>query len=317
MYYINGKSYFYKKSMKYITILMIVFLECFFNCAYSQEIIPLYQHVPNSIPSQIKEQADSLSKRGKVSHVTDPTLSVYLPDPAIRNGTAIIICPGGGYSYLVVNGEGSDIAKELNTKGITAFVLKYRLPDDRIMKNKSIGPLQDAQQAIKIVRERAADWKIDVSKIGIIGFSAGGHLASTLSTHYSTAVIDNALHTNLRPDFSILIYPVISFQEGILHKGSKKALIGADADTALINNFSNELQVTGNTPPAFLVACNDDKVVPVLNTIRYFIALHEHGVNAEMHIYEHGGHGFGLHNKTTEDQWIERCYHWMKANGLL
>ena len=302
---------------KYIAMVMIAYSSCWFKYSYSQEVIPLYEHVPNSISSQIKEQSDSSSKRGKVSHVKVPTLSVFLPDPSIRNGTAIIICPGGGYSYLVVNGEGSDIAKELTSNGITAFVLKYRLPDDRIMKDKSIGPLQDAQQAIKIVRERAADWKIDVSKIGIMGFSAGGHLASTLSTHYSKAVIDNPLHTNLRPDFSILVYPVISFQEGILHKGSKKALIGADADTALVNNFSNELQVTSNTPPAFLVACNDDKVVPVQNTIRYFLALHDHGVNAEMHIYEHGGHGFGLHNKTTEDQWIERCYHWMKGNGLL
>ncbi|HZW69421.1 MAG TPA: alpha/beta hydrolase [Hanamia sp.] len=302
---------------KYIAMVMIAYSSCWFKYSYSQEVIPLYEHVPNSISSQIKEQSDSSSKRGKVSHVKVPTLSVFLPDPSIRNGTAIIICPGGGYSYLVVNGEGSDIAKELTSNGITAFVLKYRLPDDRIMKDKSIGPLQDAQQAIKIVRERAADWKIDVSKIGIMGFSAGGHLASTLSTHYSKAVIDNPLHTNLRPDFSILVYPVISFQEGILHKGSKKALIGADADTALVNNFSNELQVTSNTPPAFLVACNDDKVVPVQNTIRYFLALHDHGVNAEMHIYEHGGHGFGLHNKTTQDQWIERCYHWMKGNGLL
>lgn len=302
---------------KYIAMVMIAYSSCWFKYSYSQEVIPLYEHVPNSISSQIKEQSDSSSKRGKVSHVKVPTLSVFLPDPSIRNGTAIIICPGGGYSYLVVNGEGSDIAKELTSNGITAFVLKYRLPDDRIMKDKSIGPLQDAQQAIKIVRERAADWKIDVSKIGIMGFSAGGHLASTLSTHYSKAVIDNPLNTNLRPDFSILVYPVISFQEGILHKGSKKALIGADADTALVNNFSNELQVTSNTPPAFLVACNDDKVVPVQNTIRYFLALHDHGVNAEMHIYEHGGHGFGLHNKTTQDQWIERCYHWMKGNGLL
>jgi acetyl esterase/lipase len=302
---------------KYITVIVIACLTCSCGNLYSQEIIPLYKKIPGLIPSEVHEQSDSSSKRGKVSHVTNPTLSVFLPDASKTNGTAVIICPGGGYSYLVVNDEGSNIARELNSKGITAFVLKYRLPDDLIMKDKSIGPLQDAQQAIKMVREHASEWKIDTSKVGIMGFSAGGHLASTLSTHYRTAVIDNPQHTNLRPDFSILLYPVISFQEGILHRGSKKALVGENADTALINKFSNELQVTNDTPPAFLMACTDDKVVPVENTIRYYLSLHEHGVNAEMHIYEHGGHGFGLHNKTTQDQWIERCYNWMRANGLL
>ena len=302
---------------KHIPLIMMACMGCVVNYSYSQTVIPLYKNVPGSIDSQVHEQSDTTSKRGKVSHVTDPTLTVFLPPPAANNGTAVIICPGGGYSYLVVNDEGSNVAKELNSKGIAAFVLKYRLPDDRIMKDKSIGPLQDAQQAIKMVREHAAEWKVDPSKVGIMGFSAGGHLASTLSTHYQTAVIDNPGNISFRPDFSILIYPVISFQEGILHKGSKKALIGENADTSLVNKYSNELQVTRDSPPAFLVACNDDKIVPVENTIRYFLALHHHGIHAEMHIYEHGGHGFGLHNKTTQDQWIERCYNWMRQNGLL
>ena len=288
------------------------------NTSTAQFTLPLYKEVPNSIATTaVIEKVDPSSKRGKISHVTYPTLAVFLPKHPHANCTAVIICPGGGYSYLVINDEGYNVARVLNKKGIAAFVLKYRLPDNRIMEDKSIGPLQDAQQAIKIVRENAAKWNIDTLKVGIMGFSAGGHLASTLSTHYTTAVIDNPEHTNLRPDFSILIYPVISFQQGILHKGSKKALIGEDADTSLVNRYSNELQVTKETPPAFLVACNDDKVVPVENTLRYFLALHAHGVNAEMHIYEHGGHGFGLHNKTTQDQWIERCYNWMRANGLL
>lgn len=291
---------------------------CAFNNCMSQTILPLYKKIPNSIVSSVvKEKNDSTSKRGKISHVTNPTLAVFLPEPEHSNGTAVIICPGGGYSYLVINDEGYNVARELNTKGIAAFVLKYRLPDSRIMKDKSIGPLQDAQEAIKMVREHAREWNVDTSKVGIMGFSAGGHLASTLSTHYLDNYIDNPLHISLRPDFSILLYPVISFQEGILHKGSKKALIGAGADTALINKFSNELQVTTDTPPAFLVACSDDKVVPVANTVRYFVALHNHGISVEMHIYEHGGHGFGLHNKTTQDKWIDRCYNWMRANGLL
>jgi acetyl esterase/lipase len=285
--------------------------------AHAQSIIHLYQVIPNSLKSTVTEQSDSLSKRGKVSHVTDPTLTIFLPETSLSTGTAVIICPGGGYSYLVVNDEGANVAKQLNKKGIAAFVLKYRLPDDRIMKNKSIGPLQDAQQAIKIVRENSKEWHVDTAKVGIMGFSAGGHLAATLCTHYHHAFIDNPLHTNLRPDFSILIYPVISFQKGIVHKGSEKALIGENPDSSLVNYFSNELQVTSDTPPAFLVACADDKVVPVENTLRYFEALHRNGVNAEMHIYEHGGHGFGLKNKTTSDKWLERCFHWMEGNGLL
>jgi len=302
----------------YFGLILIAF--CIFGSRKStaQTILPLYKEIPNSIVSpEVSEKSDSSSRRGKISHVTDPTLAVFLPKRSLSNGTAVIICPGGGYSYLVINDEGYNVARELNSKGIAAFVLKYRLPDARIMQDKSIGPLQDAQQAIKIVREHSDQWGVNPSKVGIMGFSAGGHLASTLSTHYKNAVINNADQTNLRPDFTILIYPVISFQEGILHKGSKKALIGADADMNLVNKYSNELQVTEDTPPAFLVACNDDKVVPVDNTIRYFLALHEHGINAEMHIYQHGGHGFGLHNKTTEDQWIERCYNWMRVNGLL
>ncbi|HVZ97010.1 MAG TPA: alpha/beta hydrolase [Chitinophagaceae bacterium] len=285
--------------------------------AKAQQIIPLYKNIPNSKASAITEQSDSSSKRGKVSHVTNPTLSVFLPDKKTANGTAIIICPGGGYSYLVINDEGNNVARELNKKGIAAFVLKYRLPDDRIMIDKSIGPLQDAQRAIQLVREHAQKWNIDTSKVGVMGFSAGGHLASTLSTHYGHSYIDNPHHINLRPDFSILVYPVISFQSGILHKGSRKALIGEKADSSQENLFSNELQVTPDTPPAFLVACTDDKVVPVENSIRYYLALHHYGINAEMHLYEHGGHGFGLHNTATRDQWLERCFNWMQGNGLL
>jgi acetyl esterase/lipase len=283
----------------------------------AQKVIPLYKEVPNSITNQITEQSDPASRRGKVSHVTNPTLTIFLPDTSLSNGTAVIICPGGGYSFLVMNDEGYSVAKQLVSKGIAAFVLKYRLPDDQIMKDKSIGPLQDAQQAIKTVREQAQKWHITSTKVGIMGFSAGGHLASTLSTHYSRDFIENPRHTNLRSDFSILIYPLVSFKADSTHKGTRKALIGENANPATINKFSNELQVTSTTPPAFLVACSDDKVVPVENSLRYYEALHKHGVNAEIHIYEHGGHGFGLQNKTTNDKWLQRCYHWMQANKLL
>ncbi|QQL50303.1 alpha/beta hydrolase [Mucilaginibacter ginkgonis] len=285
--------------------------------ASAQTVIPLYKKVPNSKKSDVQEKSDSTSARGKVSNVVNPTITAYLPEKDKANGTAVVICPGGGYSYLVVNGEGKDIAQQFVKNGIAAFVLKYRLPSDAIMENREIGPLQDAQQAIKIVRERAAEWNIDTAKVGIAGFSAGGHLASTLSTHYKKAVIENNNNTNLRPSFSILVYPVITFQDSILHKGSKKALIGENASVEKVREYSNEMQVTPNTPMAFLVHCTDDKVVPVVNSVNYYLALHKNNVRAELHVYETGGHGFGLNNKTTTDQWFDRCLNWMRVNKLL
>jgi acetyl esterase/lipase len=279
---------------------------------FAQNIVPLYKNVPNSIKADLTEKTDT-AKNGRIltRYVTEPTLTVFLPEKSNGKSAAVIICPGGGYSYLVMNNEGTEVAKELNKQGIAAFVLKYRLPNDLIMKNRSIGPLQDAEQAIKTVRERAKEWNIDTAKVGIMGFSAGGHVASTASTHYKNVVIPNKEKTNLRPDFSILIYPVITFQDSILHKGSKKALIGENASTEKTAEYSNELQVNKDTPPAFLIHCSDDKVVPVANAINYYQALKNNGVKAEMHIYATGGHGFGLKNATRTDKWLEQCMAWM------
>jgi acetyl esterase/lipase len=282
----------------------------------AQTVIPLYKEVPNSKPTTITEKSDSTSERGKVTNVVLPTITAYLPEKSKANGVAVIICPGGGYAYLVVNHEGKDIALEFVKKGIAAFVLKYRLPNDLTMVKREIGPLQDAQQAIKLVREHAAAWNIDPNKVGIMGFSAGGHVASTLSTHYQKSLIENDSNTNLRPDYSLLIYPVITFQDSILHKGSKKALIGENASGDKVREYSNELQVTADTPPAFMVHCSDDHVVPVANSINYYNALQRNHVKAEMHIYEAGGHGFGMHNATTTDSWMDRCLNWMMANKL-
>jgi acetyl esterase/lipase len=295
----------------------LIFTMLFSLNSSSQLEIPLYQHVPNSIATDSKEKVDTTNaKRIRVSNISNPTLTVYLPEKSKANGTAIIICPGGGYSYLVINNEGHDVAKELVKKGIAAFVLKYRLPQNSIMVNKEIGPLQDAQEAIKIVRERAREWNVDTGKVGIMGFSAGGHLASTASVKFQKPVIGNENHTSLRPDFSILIYPVISFTDSLAHKGSRNNLLGPHASTEKINEYSSELQVTSSTPPAFIVHCSDDKVVPVLNSVRYYEALVKNGVKGELHIYSAGGHGFGLNNTKTSDKWLERCYNWIEANKL-
>jgi acetyl esterase/lipase len=283
----------------------------------AQTIIPLYKNIPNSKKSDVREVSDTTVKRGKVSKVVKPTLTAFLPEKSTANGTAIVICPGGGYSYLVVNDEGANVARELAAHGIAAFVLKYRLPSDVTMINREIGPLQDAQQAIKTIRERAKEWNIDPAKVGIMGFSAGGHVASTAATHYQKAVIDNPQNTNLRPDFALLIYPVITFQDSILHKGSKKALIGENASAEKVREYSNELQVTTDTPPAFLVACTDDKIVPVANSINYYTALQKHAVKCEMHIYQSGGHGFGMNNATTKDKWMDHLYNWLMVNHWL
>ncbi len=288
-----------------------------FGKVSSQEEMPLYKKVPNNKSSVKKETSVTTDGVERISKVSDPTLTKYVPTVTSTSRTAVIICPGGGYRILAVNKEGSDVAKALNEWGITAFVLKYRLPDDTIMKDKSIGPLQDAQRAIQLVRENANSWNIDPDKIGIMGFSAGGHLAATASTHFNKPVIDNPVGISLRPDFSLLIYPVISFTDSLAHMGSRNNLIGADAGQERIIEYSNEMQAGTQTPPAFLVHAGDDKTVKVANSIRYYEALLRNNVPAELHIYPKGGHGFGMNNRTTPDKWMERLRNWLQSNNYL
>ncbi|WP_431211619.1 alpha/beta hydrolase [Puia sp. P3] len=207
--------------------------------------------------------------------------------------------------------EGLEIAHMLNEAGIAAFVLKYRLPSDETMADKTIGPLQDAQRAIQLVRQQAKEWGVDTARVGIMGFSAGGHLASTAGTHFEKAVIPNDGHVSLRPDFMVLLYPVISFSDSIGHRGSRDALIGENPSSSLITEYSNELQVGPLTPPAFLVHSEDDKTVPVANSIHFYESLLHNKVPAELHLYPGGGHGYGLHNPTTKDQWSERLLNWL------
>ncbi len=249
----------------------------------------------------------------RVRNVQKPDIAVFLPSKKNATGEAVVICPGGGYQILAYDWEGSDIARWLNSKGIAAIVLKYRLPvsSNNIEPHKS--PLMDAQRALRIVRTHAAIWNLDPGKIGIMGFSAGGHLASTLSTHYDggdPASSDPVERVSCRPDFSILVYPVISFQDEVTHGGSKRSLLGEQPDAKLVEHFSNELQVTEDTPPAILIHSADDKGVPVQNSLLYFDAIRKHNKLSELHVYPYGGHGYSLaigmgHLSTWPDRVIE------------
>lgn len=311
-----------KGSIFKFNLIVIVALMFSFSAATAQtKIIDLWPNgVPNSkVDTSYKVQIDTSKYLIMESHVSNPTLGYY-PAPASKStGTAVIICPGGGYSILAIDIEGSLVAKWLNTLGITAFVLKYRLPDTSIMINKTIGPLQDAQRAMRIVRSHAKEWKINPHRIGIMGFSAGGHVASTLSTHYNQKVYNVKDSVSARPDFSLLIYPVISMRKSITHMGSRINLLGKNPSKALVRLYSNELQVNKNTPPAFLVQAMDDNVVPVQNSIDYALALHKYKIPVELHLYERGGHGFGLarNTKDTESSWPEACEEWLKMHGFI
>jgi acetyl esterase/lipase len=298
--------------MKGFSLLIAAILFAAISFGQSGQPILLY---PGKVPNSKTAPADYVERNnnGSITKVTQPTLTIFLPDNNKSNGTAIIVIPGGGYSGLAFNHEGVDVAKKIADAGVAAFLLKYRLPSDLIMEDRSIGPLQDAQRAIQIIRERAGEWKIDTSKIGVIGFSAGGHLASTFGTHYKKALIDNKSNVSLRPSFMALIYPVITMGE-LTHGGSKRNLIGQDATADQVNLYSNEKQVDANTPPAFLVHAQDDKVVPIQNSLMMYEAITKAGAKAEMHLYQAGGHGFGMNNKTTPDQWFDHCINWLKAN---
>lgn len=284
-----------------------------------QEIISLYDGIiPNSKASTDRE-VSTRNKDGLMitRFVSKPTLIWYKPAKVSDKHSAVIICPGGGYGALASSSEGTDVAEALSKWGISAFVLKYRLPDDDIMIDKSIGLLQDAQRAIQLVREKAIEWNIDPAKIGIMGFSAGGHLASSLSNNFSHSLLANPLHTSLRPDFSVLIYPVISFMDSLANKGSRDNLIGKDPSEEAKRRFSNELQVSAQTPPAFLVHASNDSPVPVANSIVYYQALLKLKIYSSLIIYPDGNHGFGMNNKSTSDRWMDDLQNWMIDNKYL
>jgi acetyl esterase/lipase len=210
--------------------------------------------------------------------------------------------------------EGEEVAKNLQDHGLAAFVVKYRLPSDGIMEDKSVGPLEDAQQAIRVVREHAAEWSIDPHKIGVIGFSAGGHLASTLGTHFEKSYIANPDKVSLRPDFMILVYPVISMDPKIAHMGSRIALLGEHPTDERVRLFSNETQVTEKTPPTLILQAADDHLVDVDNSIVFFETLRHHDVPVDMTIFQKGDHGLFL---LPRDQWQAVIFRWLEQHGWL
>ena len=296
-----------------LRILVVFLILAAANNTLGQQVIPLYEgKIPNSKETPDKEFETPSHFIGKVSR---PTLTVYQPPTGTANGTAMIVCPGGGYNMLNMNLEGSNVAQQLNALGITAFVLKYRLPDDATMVDKTIGPLQDAQRAILILKTRAKEWNIDTTRIGIMGFSAGGHLAASLGTHFNESFIENGLNVSLRPDFMILVYPVISFTDALAQKNSRATLVGKQADAQKITFFSAELQVNSTTPTSFILHAGDDSVVSVRNSFAFYLALQKNKVPAGMHIFPAGQHGFLKDPAKTA--WFGYCAQWLRENGWI
>jgi acetyl esterase/lipase len=307
---------------------------------YGQKVINLYDGTPpnakivNAPPHAVVER----SSRQFVTDVTVPTLTLFLPAKEKSTGTAVLICPGGGYSVVAELHEGEAIAKKLNDIGVAAMVLRYRLPNPKFVDNKEFVPLQDAQRALIIIRENAKEWGIDPTRVGILGSSAGGHLASTIGTHFKKTYAQNPKRINVRPDFMILNYPVISFADSITHYGSRFNLAGPvlteqeaqrftvngrmdqkkiPIDVEKIKEYSNELQVSPETPPTFITHAYNDDVVPIENAILFAASLQQHGVDVRTFFYTKGGHGYGLDNPTSDRDWFDDCTKWMGARGLL
>jgi len=303
--------------MRNYSVLIIIFLLLINTICLGQNyVLPLWtDNIPNYQKTDEIELRDS-TDIVRVSYVQEPNISVYLSSKKIATGQAVVICPGGGYRILAYDWEGSDIAKWLNSKGIAAIVLKYRLPVSKsnIINHKS--PLLDAQRAIRLARYHAVEWNIEKDKIGIMGFSAGGHLASTAGTHFDSGrknAIDPVDSLSSRPDFMILLYPVITFSKPFMHKGSRNALLGENPDPTLIEYYSNELQVKADTPPTFIVHAGDDKSVPIENSLVFYQSLNDNDIPAELHIYPEGGHGFSLAiGKGYLETWTDRCIDWLK-----
>jgi acetyl esterase/lipase len=282
--------------------------------AQERIVIPIW---PEGVPGAIQSGGpERILDAGRIENVHNPTLTVYPAPENLRNGTAVVICPGGGYVRLAFEHEGRAMAEWLNSLGVSAFILKYRL--------KEYGhpaPLRDVLRSVRLLRSDADKWRIDPKRIGVIGFSAGGHLTATAGTLFDApegrtgARLDKV---SARPDFIIAVYPVITFRPPYAHEGSRVSLLGPDASGELVDRLSAELQVTANSSPAFLVHGGEDKSVPPENSLLFYQALRKAGVPAEIHIYQNGGHGFGLGpGQPLVSDWPKRAADWMAARGLL
>ena len=277
------------------------------------ESVPLYGDavIPNAKAGPDEETSTDGSWIQKVSR---PVIQIYLPAKVKATGASVVIFPGGGYAGLTFDFEGTQQASFFVDHGIAAFVVKYRIPSDATMLDKSMGPLQDAQQAMRFARQHAAEWNLDPRRMGAIGFSAGGHLASTLATHSDKAYIDNPDRIDLRPAFLVLVYPVISMDAKITHMDSRRALLGANPSDAQIRFFSNELHVTRDTPPTLILHAADDRLVDVDNSVVFFQALRHAGVPVEARLFQKGEHGFYL---MPRDRWQGAITDWLVSNGWL
>ena len=239
-------------------------------------------------------------ENGRVNNISDPVIYVYKADAVKNTGAAVIICPGGGYVRLAMNHEGHDVARWLASKGITGIVLKYRMPNGH-----HDVPLSDAHQAIRVVREKASEWGIDPQRVGIAGNSAGGHLAATVATHFDAST---------RPDFAVLFYPVVSFDPSISHSGSSRSLLGENPSDELLDLYSNEKQVTADTPPTILFHSDDDRSVPVRNSLVFFAKMKENGVKGALYIFPAGGHGWGFNpGFQYHEEWKTLLLKWLDA----
>lgn len=302
------------------------------RAAAAPRVVPLWPD--QSEPSQVLGEAgpgEVVKDRGKdgahdrsVTKVTEPTLTVFLaekPDPA---RPAIVVCPGGGYTALAIDKEGYAIAQRLNQAGVAAIVLKYRLPAGRppVAEGSTPLPIQDVQRAIRFTRAHATEWNIDPSRVGVMGFSAGGHVASTAATQFDagddSASYDPIARQSSRPDFAVLMYPVVSMRDAPAHKGSRHNLLGENPPEKQIDRFSGELHVTDKTPPLFIVHAKDDKSVIVENSTKLAEAAKLANVPHELVLFEEGGHGFGLGPPGSEcSAWPDRLLAWMRVQKLL
>ncbi len=307
--------------MRLLFLVLMLFTSLSATATNSLTIALWPKGAPGAVASTTYKESryfDNDPAKLRFSQVTDPEIELFLAPANDSPTAAVLICPGGGYHVLAYDHEGVQVARFFNSLGLSAAVLKYRLPSSEIMSDKSIGPLQDAQEALRLLRRRSAEWNIDPKRIGVMGFSAGGHLAGSLSTRHAEPVYTPADSTNARPDFSILVYPVLSMQESITHGGSRTHLLGANPSIEAVNRASNELRVDADTPPAFLIHSQDDNAVPVENSIRYYQSLVRLHIPGELHIHEKGGHGYGLGiNPGSPTHWTEDLIIWLKTRGIL